>query len=133
MKKTSIQQQGLTRRLGSFALRLRHLALPLRHFALRLRHFALRLRHFALWLRRFALRLRHFALWLIEQIVTIVRECNEAQRLATALRLSPDMYRADACRAPDNYAEFLFRSPMALRREPRAGSTQPRTNPTRSL
>ena len=50
-----------------------------------------------------------------------------------SVRHSPDMYRADACRAPDNYAEFLFRSPMALRREPRAGSTPPRTNPTRSL
>lgn len=71
-------------------------------------------------MRSFAVGLRSFAVWLIEQIVAMVRECNEAQRLAMQLRLSPDLYAADRDRAPDSYAEFLFRSPMALRREPRA-------------
>jgi hypothetical protein len=133
MKKTRIQQQGLTRPQGYHALGLRHRAFGLRHRTRGLRHRTRGLSQFALRLRHLALGLRHFALWLIEQIVAIVRECNEAQRLAMALRLSPDMYRADADRAPDDYAEFLFRSPMALRREPRAGSTRPPASPTRSL
>ncbi|HUK68404.1 MAG TPA: hypothetical protein VLW50_06580 [Streptosporangiaceae bacterium] len=77
------------------------------------------------WLRSFGLRLRSLALRLIEEIVAFVRECNEAQRLATALRLSPDLYRADPDSAPESYAEFLFRSPMALRREPRVSSAPP--------
>jgi hypothetical protein len=71
-------------------------------------------------MRSFAVGLRSFVLWLFEQIVALVRECNEAQRLAMQLRLSPEFYAADRDRAPDSYGEFLFRSPMALRHEPRA-------------
>jgi hypothetical protein len=81
-----------------------------------------------------ARRIMAFARRLIRQIAAIVRECNEAQRRATLLRLSPDMYSFDPDRAPDSYAEFLFRSPVAVRREPRAtGAPSSTSSSTRSL
>ncbi len=65
-------------------------------------------------------RLPTSVLRLMRRARAIISECNEAQRRAMQLRLSPDMYRADPDRAPDTYAEFLFRSGVPLIREPRA-------------
>jgi hypothetical protein len=54
------------------------------------------------------------------RVGSIVTECNYAQRRLTTLRIMPDSYLADPDRAPDTYAEFLFRSSGALLREPSA-------------
>ncbi len=70
-------------------------------------------------------RLTSSVVRLIRQVTAIVRELNEAQRLATSRRLSPDLYLTDPDRAPDTYAEFVFRSPIAPRREPRAAGAPP--------
>jgi hypothetical protein len=61
----------------------------------------------------------------------IIAECNDAQARLTALRTAPDSYLADPDRAPDSYAEFLFRTSGALLHEPAASrraapSRQPR-------
>ena len=54
------------------------------------------------------------------RVAEIVAECNYAQRRMLALRTSPDRYGADANKAPDTYAEFLFRTSSALLHEPSA-------------
>jgi hypothetical protein len=53
-------------------------------------------------------------------VADVVAECNYAQRRALALRTTPDAYLADGDKAPDDYAEFLFRSSSALLHEPAA-------------
>jgi hypothetical protein len=53
-------------------------------------------------------------------VADIVAECNYAQRRMLALRTSPDLYRADRNKAPDTYAEFLFRTSSVLLHEPAA-------------
>jgi len=50
----------------------------------------------------------------------IVTECNYAQRRMLALRTSPDAYLPDGDRAPENYAQFLFRTSSVLLHEPAA-------------
>jgi hypothetical protein len=50
----------------------------------------------------------------------IVAECNYAQRRMLALRTSPDAYLPDGDRAPENYAQFLFRTSSVLLHEPTA-------------
>jgi hypothetical protein len=59
------------------------------------------------------------------RVVHVVAECNYAQRRALALRTTPDAYLADADKAPDDYAEFLFRSSSALLHEPAAARRVP--------
>jgi hypothetical protein len=54
------------------------------------------------------------------RVAGIVAECNYAQRRMLALRTTPDVYLADGDKAPDNYAEFLFRTSSALLHEPAA-------------
>ena len=54
------------------------------------------------------------------RVADIVAECNYAQRRMLALRTSPDRYGTDANKAPDTYAEFLFRTSNALLHEPAA-------------
>jgi len=61
------------------------------------------------------------------QITTLARritgffaECNYAQRRVTILRTAPDAYLTARNQAPDDYAEFLFRTSGALLREPDA-------------
>ncbi len=61
------------------------------------------------------------------QITTLARriagffaECNYAQRRLTILRTAPDAYLTARNTAPDDYAEFLFRTSGALLREPDA-------------
>ncbi|HEY6315027.1 MAG TPA: hypothetical protein VIY52_30080 [Streptosporangiaceae bacterium] len=52
-------------------------------------------------------------------IAAFFAECNYAQRRMMALR-TPDTYLADRDKAPDDYAEFLYRTSNALLREPTA-------------
>jgi hypothetical protein len=58
----------------------------------------------------------------LRAIVSVFRECDEAQRRMTALRIAPDRYEPRPDAAPDTYAEFLFRASGALIREPPARS-----------
>jgi hypothetical protein len=64
---------------------------------------------------------------MIRQITTLARrvagffaECNYAQRRLTILRTAPDAYLPARNTAPDDYAEFLFRTSGTLMREPDA-------------
>ena len=64
---------------------------------------------------------------MIRQITMLARrvagffaECNYAQRRLTILRTAPDAYLTARNTAPDDYAEFLFRTSGALLREPDA-------------
>jgi hypothetical protein len=61
------------------------------------------------YLRRFARR-----------VATIVAECNYAQRRMLSLRTAPDTFLPDPDKAPDYYAEFLFRTSGTLLHEPAA-------------
>ena len=54
------------------------------------------------------------------RITAFFAECNYAQRRVMALRTTPDTYLADPGKAPDDYAEFLYRTSSALLREPAA-------------
>ena len=54
------------------------------------------------------------------RIAGFVAECNYAQRRMMTLRTAPDAYLDDPDRAPDDYAEFLFRTSSALLHEPAA-------------
>ena len=47
-------------------------------------------------------------------------ECNYAQRRLTILNMAPDAYVTSGNEAPDDYAEFLFRTSGLLLREPDA-------------
>jgi hypothetical protein len=54
------------------------------------------------------------------RVAAILAECNYAQRRVTILRTAPDTYLTARNQAPDDYAEFLFRTSGALLREPDA-------------
>jgi hypothetical protein len=54
------------------------------------------------------------------RVAAIAAECNYAQRRMLALRTNPDAYLADGDKAPDDYAEFLYRTSSALLHEPAA-------------
>jgi hypothetical protein len=55
-----------------------------------------------------------------QRVADIVAECNYAQRRMLALRTSPDSYGVGRNKAPDTYAEFLFRTSGVLLNEPAA-------------
>jgi len=57
---------------------------------------------------------------LARRVADIVAECNYAQRRMTILKTAPDAYLASADTAPDDYAEFLFRTSGPLLPEPDA-------------
>ena len=57
---------------------------------------------------------------LARRVADILAECNYAQRRMTILKTAPDAYLTAADKAPDDYAEFLFRTSGALLREPDA-------------
>jgi len=57
---------------------------------------------------------------LVRRIADVVAECNYAQRRMIDLRIAPDAHLADRDRAPDDYAEFLFRASGVLLHEPAA-------------
>jgi hypothetical protein len=54
------------------------------------------------------------------RVAGVLAECDYAQRRMLALRTSPDAYLPDGGRAPENYAEFLFRTSGMLMHEPTA-------------
>lgn len=56
-----------------------------------------------------------------QRIAAIVRECNDAQSRLFAIMTSPDRYLPDRDKAPDTYAEFLFRTSGGLLHEPASG------------
>jgi hypothetical protein len=60
------------------------------------------------------------ALRMARRVGSLISECNEAQRRLITLWLAPDRYAVDSDRAPDTYAEFLFRTSGWLRHEPAA-------------
>jgi hypothetical protein len=47
-------------------------------------------------------------------------ECNYAQRRLAIVKMAPDAYLTTGAAAPDDYAEFLFRTSGMLLREPDA-------------
>jgi hypothetical protein len=54
------------------------------------------------------------------RVADLVAECNYAQRRSFTLLTAPDAYLADRDEAPDDYAEFLFRTSSGLLHEPAA-------------
>ena len=63
-------------------------------------------------------------------VADVVRECNYATSRLRELRLFPELRTACADSAPDTYADFLWRSQVALWHEPsarrRAAGARPR-------
>ena len=63
-------------------------------------------------------------------VVDVVRECNYATSRLRELQLFPDLRAACGDCAPDTYADFLWRSSVALWHEPsarrRAAGARPR-------
>jgi hypothetical protein len=57
---------------------------------------------------------------LARRAAAILAECNYAQRRAAAWRMAADTYVPTGDKAPDNYAEFLFRTSGGLLHEPAA-------------
>ena len=57
---------------------------------------------------------------LARRVAGILAECNYAQRRMTILKTAPDTYLTTRDKAPDDYAEFLFRTSGLLLREPDA-------------
>ena len=61
----------------------------------------------------------------VRRVAALVAECNYAQRRAFMLRTNPDAFLADRDQAPDDYAEFLFRTSSTLLHEPAAAGRGP--------
>ena len=57
---------------------------------------------------------------LARRVAGIIAECNYATRRMTILNTAPDTYLTTRDKAPDDYAEFLFRTSSTLLREPDA-------------
>ena len=55
----------------------------------------------------------------------LVAECYHAQRRMERLRQQPDLYAPGGDRPPEDYAEFLFRSPVTMWEEPAAAERGP--------
>jgi hypothetical protein len=53
-------------------------------------------------------------------VAAVARECNYASSRLADARIFPDLHAGRSDRAPDTYADFLWRSPAALWREPPA-------------
>ena len=56
-----------------------------------------------------------------QRIANIVAECNYAQRRSFAIMTNPDSYLTYRDKAPDTYAEFLFRTSGGLLHESASG------------
>ena len=54
------------------------------------------------------------------RIVGVLAECDYAQRRWLTVMTTPDSYLTNRDRAPDDYAEFLFRTSSSLVHEPAA-------------
>ncbi len=57
---------------------------------------------------------------MVRAVPGVVRECNYMSSRLRELRLFPDLRAAGADCAPDTYADFLWRSSVALWHEPSA-------------
>jgi hypothetical protein len=57
---------------------------------------------------------------LLHRFSEVIAECNDAQRRMSELVTAPDRYVPEPDAAPDDYAEFLFRTSGVLRHEPPA-------------
>ena len=57
---------------------------------------------------------------LARRVAAVLAECNYAQRRAAAWRMAADTHVPRGNQAPDNYAEFLFRTSGVLMHEPGA-------------
>jgi hypothetical protein len=57
---------------------------------------------------------------LAHTIAAVVAECNYAQRRMQQLQAAPDRYLTEPDAAPQDYAEFLFRTSGWLQHEPSA-------------
>ena len=57
---------------------------------------------------------------LARRVAGILAECNYATRRMTILRTAPDTYLTTRDKAPDDCAEFLFRTSSLLLSEPDA-------------
>jgi hypothetical protein len=57
---------------------------------------------------------------LARRIGAVIAECAYAQRRMAELATAPDRYMLKPDAAPDNYAEFLYRTSGVLRHEPPA-------------
>jgi hypothetical protein len=68
---------------------------------------------------------------LARRIAAIFAECAEAQRRMTMLRTAPDRYAPRSAKAPDTYAEFLFRTSGSLLHEPPASARKGKSIRTR--
>ena len=54
------------------------------------------------------------------RIVGVLAECDYAQRRWFTVMTAPDSYLTSSDQAPDDYAEFLFRTSSSLVHEPTA-------------
>jgi hypothetical protein len=54
------------------------------------------------------------------RIAGVIAECDYAQRRAFTLMTTPDAYLTEPDKAPDSYAEFLFRTSSPELHEPAA-------------
>jgi hypothetical protein len=54
------------------------------------------------------------------RIVGVLAECDYAQRRWLTVMTTPDSYLTNRDQAPDDYAEFLFRTSSSLVHEPAA-------------
>lgn len=61
---------------------------------------------------------------IVRKIASVIQECQFAQRRLDALRTGPDLYSEQPNVAPDNYAEFMFRTSGVAMREPSAYERQ---------
>jgi hypothetical protein len=61
-----------------------------------------------------------FVRGLFQRIGSVIAECNYAQRRMTELVTAADRYLPAPDAAPEDYAEFLFRTSGLLRHEPPA-------------
>ncbi|HEY7431565.1 MAG TPA: hypothetical protein VH641_12660 [Streptosporangiaceae bacterium] len=68
----------------------------------------------------------------VKAVAAVVAECHRAQLVMGELRIQPDRYALEGGDvAPDTYAEFLFRSPVTVWREPSARERADAAGPSR--
>jgi hypothetical protein len=66
------------------------------------------------------------------RIAGILAECDYAQRRWFTVMTTPDSYLTNSDQAPDDYAEFLFRTSSSLVHEPTAADRADRARSRRA-